>query len=100
MRCRIPSPLTSANILQANVTIITGIFILLATSILSQKPNRRIVKLIIISPIPFILSIGFLFGAPFSWNEAFFYLWAGLIFLGALGYLIITLALIAKVISQ
>ncbi|MBI5146473.1 MAG: hypothetical protein HZA84_04560 [Thaumarchaeota archaeon] len=94
--------LTVSDLLQANVTLITGIFVLLTISILSKRGGRIVVGLIVFTSIPFVISSVFLIRtiSTTPTDAAFQFGIAALLFLVGLAYLVVTIGLIAIFIAK
>jgi hypothetical protein len=93
--------ITSADLLQANVTIITGILILLTVSIIYKKGSPAAIILTAFSPIMFVVSTILLVGASLpNYNGDVLFGWAQITFLSALCYLLMSILLTMIILKK
>lgn len=93
--------LTSSDLLLANVTIITGILILLTVVLHVNREHAVVLKFTIYSILLFITSTALLFAASVpGWRREEVFTASGVVFIIGLIYLVITLLYLVRAIAK
>ncbi|CAD6368898.1 membrane hypothetical protein [metagenome] len=93
--------ITTSDLIQANVTVIAGILVLLTVSITLNKENASVFGYMAFAPLPFVLSVACLvFNTFMGWNIENITLFAVTAFVFGLGYMSWTVIKVVVAITR